>query len=194
MELQEALEIVSYKLALKKGTDAHSDPVLLSEIIDRALSDKTAQTERKIDARSYMNATKLVNENRKEHARKVGEEWLGENAKNDGIVATSSGLQYRIIKQGTGPTCKLDDEVEVSYEGSLIDGSIFDSTLEKGTTAQFAVSGVIKGWQEGLQLMSEGSAYELFIPQELGYGDRGSGSAVPPFATLIFRVKVIRIK
>lgn len=120
--------------------------------------------------------------------------FLDENAKNDGVKVTESGLQYRVLTEGTGK--KPADEfakVTVHYEGSLTNGDIFDSSYKRGETIQFGLNQVIRGWTEGLQLMTEGSTYELFIPHDIGYGERGSGGSIPPFATLIFKVELISV-
>ncbi|MDM8538270.1 FKBP-type peptidyl-prolyl cis-trans isomerase [Desulfobacterales bacterium HSG17] len=123
-----------------------------------------------------------------------GKDFLEENKKNEGIIETSSGLQYRIIEQGTGKTPTASDTVETHYEGKTIDGNIFDSSIKRGTPITFPVNGVISGWQEALQLMKEGAKYELFIPYNLAYGPNGSGSAIGPYETLIFDVELISVQ
>lgn len=193
MNQQEALEIVSYKLGLKDPESASKDPVLIPDQIQQAIADNEAGTTRDIDARTYLNATKLVKEIRLEHARTAGEQWLAANAEKDGVITTESGLQYRIFKDSDGEACSADATVEVDYEGTLIDGSVFDSSYERGQPASFAVKKVIQGWQEGLQLMREGSEFQFFIPQQSGYGERGSGSSIPPYSVLIFKVELRKI-
>ena len=123
----------------------------------------------------------------------LGREFLEENAKNDSVVQTASGLQYMIIKEGTGAKPGPEDEVTVHYTGKLIDGTVFDSSVERGEPATFPLNRVIPGWTEGLQLMSEGSEYRFFIPSELGYGEKGSGDQIPPNSVLIFDVQLIKI-
>lgn len=125
---------------------------------------------------------------------KQGEKFLAENAKKSGVVTTKSGLQYKIITPGTGKIPVATDRVEVNYEGRLIDGTVFDSSYQRGTPATFGVTQVIKGWTEALQLMSEGSKWELYIPYNLAYGSRGAGQDIKPFATLIFTVELLSIK
>lgn len=191
MELSEALEIVSYKLGQKKGDEALEDPVLLPEVVKSAISDKESDSSREIDAKSYMAATKVVNEYRIEYTKIEGVKWLLENGAKDGVEKTESGLQYRIVKEGEGPLCPESATAEVNYEGTLIDGSVFDSSFERGEPASFPVKAVIKGWQEGLQLMKAGSEFQFFIPQELGYGERGAGSDIPPCSVLIFDVHLL---
>lgn len=109
------------------------------------------------------------------------------------MAVTESGLQYRVIKEGAGVKPAATDKVKVHYTGKLIDGTVFDSSVERGTPAEFGLNQVIPGWTEGLQLMSVGSIYELTIPFELAYGPRGSGQVIPPYATLVFEVELIEI-
>jgi len=125
---------------------------------------------------------------------KEGKEFLAANAKKDSIVTTASGLQYKIITAGTGNMPKATDKVEVHYEGTLIDGTVFDSSYKRGTPAEFGVTQVIKGWTEALQLMKEGAKWELYIPYNLAYGSRGAGEDIKPFSALIFTVELISIK
>ena len=124
----------------------------------------------------------------------LGREFLEQNAKNDSVVQTKSGLQYIVIKEGTGAKPGPTDEVTVHYTGRLIDGTVFDSSVERGEPATFALNKVIPGWTEGLQLMSEGSKYKLFIPSELAYGSKGAGDQILPNSTLIFDVELIKVK
>ncbi|MFC4996070.1 FKBP-type peptidyl-prolyl cis-trans isomerase [Rubritalea tangerina] len=140
-----------------------------------------------------MAATKLVKQHRLDLAKQAGEAFLMENAKADGMQATASGLQYKVLTPAEGATPSLTDTVTVHYHGTLIDGTVFDSSIERDKPATFALNKVIEGWKEGLQLMPLGSTFQFFIPQDLAYGERGSGSQVPPFATLIFEVKLISI-
>lgn len=121
-----------------------------------------------------------------------GEAFLQENKKKDGVVELPSGLQYKVISPGTGAKPGPDDEVTVNYEGKLIDGKIFDSSYERNEPVKFPLNAVIKGWTEGLQLMSTGSVYELYIPPSLGYGDKTTGP-IPGGSTLIFKVELISI-
>lgn len=121
---------------------------------------------------------------------KEGAAFLAENAKKPGVKTTASGLQYKVIKQGSGPKPKATDKVKVDYKGTLIDGKEFDSSYRRGMPAVFPVSGVIKGWIEGLQLMPVGSKYQLFIPSNLAYGETGQGQDIGPNSTLVFEVEL----
>jgi FKBP-type peptidyl-prolyl cis-trans isomerase FklB len=123
-----------------------------------------------------------------------GAKFLEENKKKEGVKTTSSGLQYKVIKEGTGPQPKATDIVTVNYRGTLINGTEFDSSYKRGEPATFPLNGVIKGWTEGVQLMKVGSKYQLFIPSQLGYGDRAVGPDITPNSTLIFDVELVAIK
>lgn len=126
--------------------------------------------------------------------KEIGEKFLAENGKKEGVVTTKSGLQYQVLREGTGKSPKATDQVECHYEGTLIDGTKFDSSYDRGQTATFPLNGVIAGWTEGLQLMKEGAKYRFFIPYQLGYGSRGAGASIPPFAALIFDVELVAVK
>ena len=123
----------------------------------------------------------------------AGQKFLSENAKRNGVVTTKTGLQYEVLVEGTGDSPKENDKVTVHYHGTLIDGTVFDSSVDRGNPATFPVNGVIPGWVEALQLMNQGSKYKLFIPSELAYGERGAGGSIGPNATLIFEVELISI-
>ena len=124
----------------------------------------------------------------------AGEKFLAENGKKDGVITTKSGLQYQILREGNGKAPKATDQVECHYEGTLIDGTKFDSSYDRGQTATFPLNQVIAGWTEGLQLMTEGAKYRFFIPYQLGYGERGAGASIPPFSALIFDVELVAVK
>jgi len=126
-------------------------------------------------------------------ARQEGELFLEKNKKNKGVVVTASGLQYVVERLGKGPKPKAADKVSVHYRGTLVDGKEFDSSYKRGEPISFPLNGVIPGWTEGLQLMPVGSKYRLFIPSQLGYGERGAGSDIPPNAALIFDVELLDI-
>ena len=119
--------------------------------------------------------------------------WLADNAGKEGVITTSSGLQYKVLQEGTGITPGPEDVVTVHYTGKTIDGTKFDSSYDRGEPAQFRVSNVIRGWVEGLQLMKEGSRVMLYIPYDLAYGERGAGNIIKPFETLIFEVELLKV-
>ena len=125
--------------------------------------------------------------------KEAGEKYLAENAKKEGVVTTKSGLQYKVLQEGKGKQPTAKDTVMCHYEGFLIDGTVFDSSVQRGEPATFPLQQVIAGWTEGLQLMKEGAKYRFFIPYRLGYGEGGAGAAIPPFATLIFDVELIQV-
>lgn len=127
-------------------------------------------------------------------AKTEGEQFLAENAKKEGVKTTASGLQYQVLREGNGKQPKATDQVECHYEGTLIDGTKFDSSYDRGQTATFPLNQVIAGWTEGLQLMHEGAKYCFFIPYQLAYGERGAGASIPPYATLIFDVELVAVK
>lgn len=120
--------------------------------------------------------------------------WLVENKKKEGVKTTASGLQYKVITMGTGPLPNEQNKVKVHYSGTLIDGKVFDSSYDRGEPIEFPVTGVIKGWVEALLMMPQGSKWELYIPYDLAYGDKGAGGSIPPFATLIFLVELLEVK
>ncbi len=123
-----------------------------------------------------------------------GKAFLEANKTKEGVKITASGLQYKVIKEGDGPTPKPEDKVKCHYKGTLIDGTVFDSSYQRNQPAVFPVKGVIKGWTEALQLMKVGAKYMLYISSDLGYGDRGAGKAIGPGATLIFEVELLSIE
>ena len=125
--------------------------------------------------------------------RKNGEAFLAENAKREGIKVTESGLQYEVLESGKGDSPKASDNVEVHYTGTLIDGTVFDSSVERGVPASFGVTQVIPGWVEALQLMHEGDKWRLYIPSDLAYGPNGAGGVIGPNMTLIFDVELLRV-
>jgi FKBP-type peptidyl-prolyl cis-trans isomerase len=126
--------------------------------------------------------------NREENTR-----FLEENKKKEGVQTTASGLQYQVMKSGSGKKPGPNDQVTVHYTGKLLDGTVFDSSVERGEPATFGVSQVIRGWTEALQLMKEGDKWTLFIPDDLAYGDRGAGAQIPPFSILVFEVELIKV-
>ena len=126
-------------------------------------------------------------------AKEAGEKYLAENAKKDGIITLPSGLQYQVLKEGNGKKPSAKDSVKCHYEGFLIDGTVFDSSVQRGEPAVFGLQQVIAGWTEGLQLMQEGAKYRFFIPYRLAYGEGGAGGSIPPYAALNFDVELIQV-
>ena len=126
-------------------------------------------------------------------AKAAGESFLADNAKKEGVVVLPSGLQYQVLKEGKGKKPSATDQVKCHYEGTLIDGTIFDSSYQRNEPATFGLNQVIAGWTEGVQLMSEGAKYRFFIPYNLAYGERGAGAQIPPFAALVFDVELLKV-
>ncbi|WP_330924233.1 FKBP-type peptidyl-prolyl cis-trans isomerase [Candidatus Sororendozoicomonas aggregata] len=122
-----------------------------------------------------------------------GEAYLAENAKRDGVQVTTSGLQFEVLVEGSGPKPTASSTVKTHYHGTLIDGTVFDSSVERGQPAEFPVNGVISGWTEALQMMNTGSKWRLHVPYQLAYGERGAGGAIGPYATLVFEVELLDI-
>ena len=127
-------------------------------------------------------------------AKAAGEAFLAENGKKEGVVTLPSGLQYQVLKEGNGKKPSATDQVVCHYEGTLIDGTVFDSSYKRNQPATFGLNQVIAGWTEGVQLMQEGAKYRFFIPYNLAYGERGAGAQIPPFAALVFDVELIEVK
>ena len=149
---------------------------------------------------SHAEAQKVVNEQFRKLAEEAyakvkeeGEAFLAANKAKEGVVTLPSGLQYEVITEGTGKKPSATDRVQCHYEGTLIDGTVFDSSIRRGEPAVFGVNQVIKGWVEALQLMSEGSKWRLYIPQDMAYGANGAGEMIPPYSALIFDVELIKI-
>ena len=149
---------------------------------------------------THAEAQKVVNEHFKALAEEAyaqnknpGEAFLAENAKKDGVKVLPSGLQYQVIAEGNGKKPSATDRVECHYEGTLIDGTIFDSSIKRGEPAVFGVNQVIKGWVEALQLMQEGAKWRLYIPYDMAYGEHGAGEMIPPYSALIFDVELIKV-
>ncbi|MDO4215970.1 MAG: FKBP-type peptidyl-prolyl cis-trans isomerase [Bacteroidales bacterium] len=126
-------------------------------------------------------------------AMETGKNFLAENATKEGVQTTASGLQYKVLTQGNGKMPKATDKVRCHYEGTLIDGTLFDSSYKRGEPAVFGLNQVIKGWTEALQLMAEGSKYQIFLPYDLAYGEQGAGEMIPPYSSLIFTVELLEV-
>ena len=144
----------------------------------------------------FMEQEQKINAQMAEAGKKAkveGEQYLAENQKKEGVVTLPSGLQYKVLREGNGRKPSAQDKVRCHYEGFLIDGTVFDSSVERGEPATFGLQQVIAGWTEGLQLMQEGAKYRFFIPYRLAYGEGGAGQLIPPYAALIFDVELIEV-
>ncbi len=197
---------ISYALGMNFGTNlgrqfVDVDPtILLQGLKDGLAGSKSLLTEE--EARALL--TQLQEDLRKQQAEKAqhiggtnkaeGEAFLAANKTKEGVVTLPSGLQYKILKQGAGPKPSASDSVVCNYRGTLIDGKEFDSSYKRGQPATLPVGGVIKGWTEALQLMPVGSKWQLFLPSDLAYGERGAGTDIGPNATLIFEVELLSIQ
>ena len=197
---------VSYALGMNLGTNLHKETVEVDPaIVLRGLKDALASGKMLLtedEARAVLTQLQTEVRGKQQEKMKVaGEmnkkesvEFLAANRAKDGVVTLPSGLQYKILTAGTGPKPTASDTVVCNYRGTLISGTEFDSSYKRGQPASFPVNGVIKGWTEALQLMPVGSKWQLFVPAELGYGDRGAGADIGPGATLIFEVELLSIQ
>jgi len=184
-----------------KSQSIDVDPDALAQGLKDAISgNKLLMTEQEIKE-SLSSLQKEMMEKQAERTKqlseknkKEGDAFLAENRKKEGVKTLPSGLQYKVITEGTGKTPKAEDTVITNYRGTLIDGTEFDSSYKRGQPATFPVKGVIPGWTEALQLMKEGSKWELFIPASLAYGERGAGNLIGPYTTLIFEIELISVK
>lgn len=194
------MDKLSYALGMVIGHNLKSMGVNTLQVTDfaAAVSDITGgQTPRMTDAEAQQLVTNFLQKQQAEAGRAVreeGEAFLAENAKKEGVVVLPSGLQYKVITEGNGRKPLATDRVKCHYEGTLTNGTVFDSSYRRGEPAVFPLNGVIAGWTEGVQLMAEGSKYRFFIPYNLAYGERGAGQAIPPYAALVFDVELLSIE
>lgn len=196
---QQKMDTLSYSLGvliaqnLKTQNFGKLDATSMAQAIDDVLNDGDL----KVDVNTANQAVQahLTAQDAKKHEGAVeeGKKFLAENAKKEGVITLPSGLQYEIMKEGTGAIPTAADKVEVHYHGTLMDGTVFDSSVDRGESATFGVTQVIQGWVEALQLMPEGSKWKLTIPSDLAYGSNGAGGAIGPFATLVFEVELLKI-
>jgi len=201
-QLKDLKDKVSYSIGLDLGfnfkkQNLELNPDALLAGVKDALSGKQPLLNENEVKETMTALTKEIEDKQKalgEQNVKDGEKFLAENKKKEGVKTTASGLQYKVIKEGTGPQPKLTDAVVANYRGTLINGTEFDSSYKRGQPATFPLAGVIKGWTEALQLMKVGSKYQLFIPPNLAYGDRAMGPALGPNSTLIFEVELVGIQ
>lgn len=190
---------ISYALGLgiahqlkSMNVDPFSIEDFTQSIRDVMEGNETAMTS--AEAQALLN--KYFQEKEKENAQKAiseGKTFLEGNGKREGVVTTKSGLQYEILTEGSGKSPKATDQVKCHYEGRLLDGTVFDSSYKRGEPAVFGLNQVIPGWTEGVQLMKEGGKHRLYIPYLLAYGERGAGSSIPPYSTLVFDIELINV-
>ena len=193
---------VSYGIGRQLGDQLRDNPppgVSLDAIL-AGLTDAFAGKESRVGQEEMSASFKVIREimqaeaaAKAEAAAGEGLAFLAENAKRDGITTLASGLQFEVLTQGEGAKPTREDQVRTHYHGTLIDGTVFDSSVARGEPAEFPVNGVIPGWIEALTLMPVGSKWELTIPQNLAYGERGAGASIPPFSTLVFEVELLEI-
>jgi len=204
--LKDKKEKVSYSIGVDIGNTMKKqsmdiDPDILAKgFKDAFTGGKTLMTEQEVtETLNSLRMEMMAKQQERmkeagEKNKKEGEAFLAENKKKEGVVTLPSGLQYKVITEGTGKMPKLTDTVTVNYKGTLVDGTEFDSSYKRGQPATFPVNGVIPGWTEALQLMKEGSKWQVFIPSNLAYGERGAGNLIAPNAVLIFDVELISVK
>ena len=194
------MDKISYAIGLSMGQNLMGSGVTSLEYADLAAGIKDV-LEKNQPQISYQEARQVLGKFFSEleakiagEAKAAGEAFLAENAKREGVKVTESGLQYEVLEATIGQKPKATDKVRVHYEGTLIDGTVFDSSYKRGESITFGLNQVIKGWTEGLQLMSIGSKYKLYLPYQLAYGERGAGANIPPYAALIFTVELLGIE
>ena len=194
------MDKISYAIGLSMGQNLMGSGVTSLEYADLAAGIKDV-LEKNQPQISYQEAQQVLGKFFSEleakiagEAKAAGEAFLAENAKREGVKVTESGLQYEVLEATIGQNPKATDKVRVHYEGTLIDGTVFDSSYKRGESITFGLNQVIKGWTEGLQLMSIGSKYKLYLPYQLAYGERGAGANIPPYAALIFTVELLGIE
>ncbi|MGB5446651.1 MAG: FKBP-type peptidyl-prolyl cis-trans isomerase [Psychromonas sp.] len=203
LQLNTQEQQASYGIGLQMGEQLASNPFEGLEIsaVAAGLADAFAGAESKVSREDLQAAFQVISERMQAEAAEqakvlsaAGEAYLAENAAKEGVTVTASGLHYEVISQGEGETPTAESTVSVHYHGTLTDGTVFDSSVQRGQPAEFPVGGVIAGWTEALQLMPVGSKYKLTIPADLAYGERGAGAAIGPHATLVFEVELLAIK
>ena len=198
-ELTTQMDTISYSLGISvannlknSGFESIESDVLASAFNDVFSENEVKITEEEANALIQEYFIELSDKKSKE-AVAEGNVFLKENGQREGVITTESGLQYEVVNKGVGSMPSSTDQVTVHYHGTLVDGTVFDSSVDRGEPATFPVNGVIPGWVEALQLMNVGSKYKLFIPSNLAYGERGAGGTIGPNATLIFEVELLSI-
>lgn len=195
-------DIVSYGIGRQMGDQLAADPfdgvnpqAVAAGLLD-ALDGKESTVSQEAMQKAFQEMNEIMQQKQAEQAKvaaEAGVKFLEENAKKEGITVTESGLQYEIITEGTGEKPSAESVVSTHYHGTLVDGTVFDSSVDRGTPAEFPVNRVIAGWTEALQLMPTGSKWRLYIPHNLAYGEHGSGGKIAPYSTLIFDVELLEI-
>jgi FKBP-type peptidyl-prolyl cis-trans isomerase FklB len=193
------LDSVSYSLGVNIGENIKTQfedinldnfEAGIKDVLEKDVEAKISDNQAQAIIQSYFSKKQ---QKQSESVIEEGINFLRENGKREGVTTLASGLQYEVINDGTGPKPNIEDNVTTHYHGTLIDGTVFDSSVDRGEPASFPVGGVIKGWTEALQLMAVGSKWKLYVPYDLAYGERGAGPQIGPYSTLIFDVELISI-
>ena len=198
--LSYAIGMRLYDMYVGDNLNTETDSTIVLKAFTDKMNGKEVMTAEEEETTIMAFFTKKQEEQQREQAKQyeetkaAGENFLAENAKRPEVKTTESGLQYEVITEGKGNKPAATDVVKVHYKGTLIDGTVFDSSYDRGEPAEFPLNRVIAGWTEGLQLMSVGSKYKLYIPYQLGYGERGAGQDIKPYSALIFDVELLEIK
>jgi FKBP-type peptidyl-prolyl cis-trans isomerase len=199
LNMEDPMVKISYSLGTLMASNVKAqgadslDLEALSAGLKDVLQSKTLLVEQNEAMGLVQNYMQQAMMRKAEKAKAAGQQFLAENETKEGVITTASGLQYKVLQQGSGKQPTAQDRVTVHYAGTLIDGTPFDSSIKRGQPATFGVSGVIRGWTEALQLMKEGDKWMLYIPYDLAYGERGSGAQIPPYSTLLFEVELIKV-
>lgn len=199
MKIENQKDSISYSLGVSIGKNIQQQGFtdINVEAMNQALMDVYGDNELQIseeEANQFLNTYfQKVQQEKFEAMKQEGEQFLAENAKRSEVVTLESGLQYEVMKSGSGASPKLTDKVTTHYHGTFINGQVFDSSVARNQPASFPVNGVIAGWTEALQLMKVGDKWRLFVPYTLAYGERGAGESIPPYAALIFEVELLSI-
>ena len=199
-QLKTQIDSVSYAIGVMfaqnlktQGVEGVNNDLILKGLID-VMQNKNPDLSPQDAGKIYSSYTTSLRAKAGEKNKAIGEKYLAENGKRKEVTTTASGLQYEVIKQGSGVAPKVTDKVTVHYHGTNIDGSVFDSSVEKGQPLTYPVNGFVQGWQEALQLMQPGAKYKLVVPYNLAYGERGSGAKIKAFSTLIFELELISVE
>ncbi|MEO1023392.1 MAG: FKBP-type peptidyl-prolyl cis-trans isomerase [Bacteroidota bacterium] len=198
-ELNSLIDSASYALGVQNAQFLKQEGVrsFNQDVYNRGFNSTLNDEEPVLDEETLYNITIAYRTELREEAalkaKQEGEDFLRENGTNEGVITTASGLQYKIIREGSGGSPKAEDKVRVNYEGRFLDGKVFDSSYKSGVPAEFTLSNVISGWTEVLQLMKEGSEYEVYLSDTLAYGERGYPGAIPPNSTLIFKIELLEV-